>query len=138
MPTPTPTPTTYDDAAVDVCLWEPAYSMMDDPALDLGNVLSAASVMVDALILLDTTALVSDAQTEAAWMQEVLEIFEALPRRYRRSVFTTLDEGPGAFRNYTTGEAWHWKARRTRNHPHYGRRLFAVLAGGAAVSWPRH
>ena len=116
----TPVLADYDDAASALCCWLP-----DDDAAE-SEALVAANLMVDCLILLDTTT------PHAEWAQEVLELFEALPRNYRHPVFRMMDEESGRFRNYTTGEAWHWKLRRTRNHPEYGKRLFAVLAGGAA------
>lgn len=43
--------------------------------------------------------------------------------------FWLLDEKPGGFSGYpdSTGNGWHAKLRRTRNHPTHGHELFATF-----------
>jgi|10_taG_2_1085330.scaffolds.fasta_scaffold06255_5 hypothetical protein len=131
----------YDDAVSALLQWEaeePA-THRDARGMREANAAVAGHMLVDCLILLDTD------QPESEWKREVVELFECLPVRLRSSTFRLLDEGPGAFRNYTTGPAWHWKLRRTRNDSTYGKRLFEVLAGthlsnGRPLPWrtPTH
>jgi hypothetical protein len=118
-------PTTYEQAVSALLQFEPEEPVnhRDKHHVQESNAGIAGDILVDALILLDTD------QDEGEWLREVVELIECVPARLRSLTFRLLDEGPGAFRNYTSGPAWHWKLRRTRNHPVWGARLFEVIAG---------
>lgn len=55
--------------------------------------------------------------------EAILKLFEAVPRRYRADVFWELDSRYGFYRRYND---WHPYLRRVRNHPEWGKKLFAL------------
>ena len=69
-------------------------------------------------------ALPDDAEGIEALVVQIFVESKATPTQ-KCDAFWMLDETPGRWgSNYPT---WHWKLRRTRNKPEYGRKMFATF-----------
>jgi hypothetical protein len=76
-----------------------------------------------------------EGREESEWMEDVRGVFLAVYPHSRQRLFALLDEGATTYGATcdVNGEPveWHWRLRRTRNHPVAGPALFKIVLGAA-------